>query len=246
MSYRNSGGIELESTSAYIGEKIQLRGNPHQNATLYLQAVSPRQSYIQLNATLIECPPGFKFDNKSSKCTCGADVYVNLIRCDLDSYHSYILPGFWIGLVKISNRTDLVYGRCPFCDYGKQIISNMSDSEFGVVLPQNYSNLNKIVCGDTRTGIACGKCRDGYTVHFHSPCFLCKPAEPVGCKLGWFFYILSELVPVTVVFITVLVLNISITSGAVNGFILFSQLLDTFDIDASGIISYPDRSQQSV
>ena len=246
MSYKNSRGIKLESTSAYVGEKIQLRGSPHQHTSLHLQAVSPRQNYIQLNVTLLDCPPGFKFDNKSSKCICGADIYVGLIRCDMDTYHSYILPGFWIGLVKTSNRTDLVSGRCPFCDYGKRIISNTSDSEFGVVLPRNYSNLNKVVCGDTRTGIACGKCRDGYTVHFHSPRFLCKPAEPVGCKLGWLFYILSELVPVTVVFITVLVLNISITSGVVNGFILFSQLLDTFDIDASGSISYPESAKRTI
>jgi hypothetical protein len=92
--------------------------------------------------------------------------------------------------------------------------------------------LDKSVCGDTRFGIVCGKCQDGYTVHFHSPGFLCKPAQPLGCKLGWLFYILSELVPVTVVFITVLVLNISFTSGAINGFILFSQLLASFDLSA--------------
>ena len=94
----------------------------------------------------------------------------------------------------------------------------------------------------TRTGTVCGKCRDNYTVHFHSPGFLCKPAEPVGCKLGWLLYILSELVPVTVVFITVLVLNISFTSGAVNGFILFSQLLGSFDLSAGGIIDFPQES----
>ena len=46
-----------------------------------------------------------------------------------------------------------------------------------------------------------------------------------------------------VVFITVLVLNISITSG---GFILFNQLLDTFDIDASGTISYLKSAKHAI
>ena len=93
----------------------------------------------------------------------------------------------------------------------------------------------------------CGKCQDGYTVHFHFPDFLCKLAEPLGCRLGWLFYILSELITVTAVFITVLILNISFTSGAVNGFILFSQLLDTFDIDASGIILfYPQSAKHMI
>ena len=45
--------------------------------------------------------------------------------------------------------------------------------------------------------------------------------------------------PVTIVFITVIVFNISFTSGAVNGFILFSQVLLSLNIDASGIITFP-------
>ena len=86
-------------------------------------------------------------------------------------------------------------------------------------------------------GTLCGSCRPNYTVHYHSPDFLCKPVDKSLCKLGWFFYILSELVPVTAVFITVLILNISFTSGAVNGFILFCQLIDSLDVDATGIIT---------
>ena len=238
-------GIKLESTSAFIGEKIRLRGTPHRNGSIYLQLASPRQSYILLDVKLLDCPPGFKFDNQSSTCVCDVDVLLSVTRCDLDTFHSYILPGFWIGVVKKSNEEKLVTGRCPFCDYSKQ--NNMSAApEYGIILPQNYSGLNKAVCGDTRTGVLCGKCEDSYTVHFHSPGFLCKPAEPLGCRLGWLFYILSELIPVTVVFITVLVLNISFTSGAINGFILFSQLLDTFDIDASGIISYPQSAKHTI
>ena len=234
--------VDLESaTSAYVGEEIRLKGVPNEKATLFMQIVSPRQIYILLNVTLLECPPGFIFDNKSSKCICGADTYVSIIRCNMDTFQSHFLPGFWIGLINASKKMELVTCRCPFCDYGKQMVKNTSDSEFMITLPHKYSDLNKVVCGDTRTGIVCGKCKDGYTVHYHSLSFLCKPSEPIGCKLGWLFYILSELVPVTVVFIAVLVLNISITSGAINGFILFSQLLDTFNIDASGIISYPAK-----
>ena len=45
--------------------------------------------------------------------------------------------------------------------------------------------------------------------------------------------------PVTVVFIIVLGFNISFTSGAVNGFILYTQLLSSLNIDASGIIVFP-------
>ena len=121
--------------------------------------------------------------------------------------------------------------------------SDSSTSEFEVVLPQSFAELSKTVCGERRTGIVCGRCQNNYTVHFHSPGFLCKPTEPAGCKLGWFFYILSEVVPITVVFIVVLVFNISFTSGAVNGFILFSQLLASLDIYAGGITVFSESEQ---
>ena len=71
------------------------------------------------------------------------------------------------------------------------------------------------MCGKSRTGVACGSCASGYTTHYHSPNYECKPVD-YRCKVGWLFYILSELVPVTVVFVSVLTLNISFTSGAVN------------------------------
>ena len=117
---------------------------------------------------------------------------------------------------------------------------------FEVVLPQNYSELNRAVCGETRTGFLCGRCQENYTVHFHSPGFLCKPIEASGCKIGWLWYILSELVPVTMVFIAVLLFNINFTSGAISSFILFGQLLNVLDVYTSGRIAFPDTVQESV
>ena len=109
MNIKYNGRIKLESTtSAYIGMYFQLSGVPNQNATLHLQTVSPRQSYILLNITLLECPPGFTFDNDSSKCVCDARAYVSIIRCNLDTLQSILLPGFWIGLVETWNKSELV------------------------------------------------------------------------------------------------------------------------------------------
>ena len=238
---RNAADIELDPAfSSFIGDKIQLSGKPDQNSSFYLQTVSPRQSYIKLEVKLIDCPPGFRLSN-TSQCVCNVDSYVGLFKCDLDNFYSHLLPGFWAGL--LGNESELVTSPCPFCDYSS---SASNTTEFEVILPRNYSELDQTVCGETRTGVVCGMCRDDYTVHFHSPGFLCKRAEPVGCKLGWLFYLFSELVPITAVFITVLVLNISFTSGTVNGFILFSQLLGTLDIDASGIIPLPESSRDTV
>ena len=223
--------------STVITDTINIRGKPRQKAMIYMNLVSARQTFIRLNMEVLDCPPGFKLKDES-KCVCNTNAYVGMFDCDLDKFQSHLISGYWAGYIDYSRNTSkLVTSACPFCDYNLSK-SSMTTSDFDVILPRNHSELDESICGVTRTGTVCGKCRDGYTVHFHSPGFLCKPAEPVGCKLGWLFYILSELVPVTVVFITVLVLNISFTSGAVNGFILFSQLLASLDLTAGGIITF--------
>ena len=202
----NKNAINVHLDSSLIVNKLQLRGKPKEDATLYLQTVSLRKSYVRLNVTLLDCPPGFML-NDYSECVCNAHSHRGLIKCDLDTFHTHLIYGYWAGLMKSLNESELVTSGSPFYDYGNSL---SNDSEFEVVLPQTYSELSKTVCGETRTGTLCGRCQENYTVHFHSPGFLCKPAgEPLECKLGWLFFILSELVPVTVVFITVLVLNIS-------------------------------------
>ena len=226
--------------SSYVGEKIQLRGKPGDRSDLFLQTVSIRQGYTIFKVQLEECPPGFKLDR--DKCVCDANEYFGLAYCDYDNFQTYLTPGLWAGLI---GDKEMVTSICPrsFCDYEQlNKYDQMTPfTPFKIVLPQKSSDLDKTICGETRTGILCGSCRPGYTVHFHSPKYLCKPIDTNLCKFGWLFYILSELVPVTVVFITVIVFNISFTSGAVNGFILFSQILLSLNIDASGIITFPNQ-----
>ena len=234
--------ISLASNfSTVITDTINIRGKPRQKATLYMNLVSPRQSFTKLDMEVVDCPPGFKLKDKL-ECICNTNAHMGMFNCDLDRFQSHLISGYWAGYINDSRNTPkLVTSACPFCDYSLSE-SSTTLSDFEVILPRNRSELDESVCGVTRTGTVCGKCRSNYTVHFHSPGFLCKPAEPVGCKLGWLFYILSELVPVTVVFIAVLVLNINFTSGAVNGFILYSQLLSSFDLSAGGIITFPRQA----
>ena len=235
-----SGNVKLDPVlSSYVGEKLQLRGTPGDISRLSLQTVSTRQSYTTFMIELEECPPGFRLDK--DKCVCDANQYFGLVDCDYENFQTYLIPGLWAGL--ISNR-EMVTSICPrsFCDYS-QLYSNdqATVTAFRVMLPRKSSDLDKTICGETRTGTLCGSCRSGYSVHFHSPKYLCKPTRAHLCKVGWLFYFISELVPVTFVFITVIAFNISFTSGAVNGFILFSQIILSLDIDASGIITFPNQ-----
>ena len=239
-SIDNSTTVTIDSAfSSCLSDQITLKGEPKQTAELLLQTVSPRQTYVRLDIEMINCPPGFILEE--DECKCNVHARNGFLRCDMNTLNSYIIPGFWIGLIgedEVKSRRGLATGICPpgFCDYNET--NNVLAS--GIKLPQDASLLEEVICGKSRTGTLCGVCKPGYTVHFHSPNFLCKRIDPALCKVGWLFYILSELVPVTVVFITVLVLNISFTSGAVNGFILYSQLINSLNIDAGGLVALPD------
>ena len=50
-------------------------------------------------------------------------------------------------------------------------------------------------------------------------------------------YVVSETIPVTILFITVTLFNVKFTSGGLNGFIFFVQFIDTMLIDANGFIA---------
>jgi predicted outer membrane repeat protein len=221
-----------------IEEFVTVKGRPHEQIKLYLQTVTLRLSYTQLNIVLADCPVGFFYNYSSSKCDCNDREYPGIVKCERSNLRSYLSSGYWAGYVDNNATGDrvLVTSYCPlnFCTY------NHSRKQGSLIrLPKTYARLEESVCGKSRTGIACGECASGYTSHYHSPNYVCKPAEPAAYKLGWLFYFLSELIPVTVVFITVLVLNVNFTCGGVNGFILFSQILNTLDVDASGMITFP-------
>ena len=170
-----TGNVKLDPVlSSYVGEKIQLIGTPGERSSLSLQTVSTRQINTTFTVQLEDCPPGFKLDDKD-KCVCNANEYFGLAGCDNDNFHTYLTPGLWAGLI---NDKEMVTSVCPrsFCDYG-QLYKDDHTRAFKIMLPQMSSDLDETICGDTRTGILCGSCRSRYTVHFHSPNYLCKPTE---------------------------------------------------------------------
>ena len=234
------GEIKLaRPNTLYVTNNITLIGSPGSTAILILQTLSTRETYIRLHVSLDNCPPGFKLRD-DFECKCNHAAYIGIFGCS--SYgQSFLLPGYWAGIFDTETGSVLVTSASPFHSEYTQ----PNDSQFKIILPTHFSDIevDKLVCGKKRTGVACGRCRGEMTAYFHSPDFDCKEPEPIDCKLGWLFYILSELVPVTVLFITVLVLNISFTSGAVNGFVLFIQMFISFDIDASGIITFPEYAK---
>ena len=72
---------------------------------------------------------------------------------------------------------------------------------------------------------------------YHSNRFKCSECH--HSYYGILFYILSELLPLTIFFLFVVVFDVNLTSGPISSFVLFAQVLDIFDITAYGSYELP-------
>ena len=205
---------------------IVLLGAPNERAELQLLA-SGADVVLSLNVSLVDCQPGYLLNG--SKCVCGFSYYLGLVGCNP---FVKIKQGYWMGFCSM-NETELCTTFCPnnFCSY-----NNTSHKKDSYLLPNKSSLLDAEICGPTRTGRVCGECAENYSVFFHSEAYMC--GEESLCYLGWLFYLISQALPLILLFIIILHLNISFTDGNINCFVLYAQVVDFLSIDANGEIEY--------
>ena len=237
----NDEGSNITTDEAYsylYDRRMMLFGEPNSTGRLNLFKTGFREIAISLEIKLLECPPGYVLHEQVlKKCVCARETdysYPGLIKCDNTLFQAYFKRGYWVGYGDSETAEGLLSARCPskFCSYNRsRAVSN--------VLPGNASRetLDHHVCGPTRTGTLCAKCSGNHSIYYHSTYLQC--GKNTYCKIGWLFYILSELLPLTVLFVTVIIFNISFTSGATNGFIFFSQVIDSLSLTAGDFIRLP-------
>ena len=223
---------------------VIILGNPGSTGQLLVQTNSAEGIATVIDIEMDNCPPGFVL--KKQKCECQRDEYYGI---DCQSSGAYIREGYWVGYWPVNNETsinptNLWTTSCPlsYCNYSSvKHPSKKSKKMFLLPNTANATVLDEFICGPYRTGIVCGQCRKEFSVFFNSKLHKCKQNSNL-CYFGILFYFLSELIPLTLLFIVILFCNVTFTSGAVNGFTLFAQIIDLLYIDAHGIITLPDAS----
>lgn len=236
ITNRNNPTITIKTS---ISDKtVQVTGNPGGFATLTVMTLDTPHISRSFNITLTDCPLGFFYSNTSKKCTCvnNDEGYHGLIHCHDQTFEISIRRGTWAGYVNEKVATS----RCPssYCSYSDNNSSKTKKSLYHLPLfidfPDNYSAvLNNFICHEKRTGVLCGYCVPGYTVYYNSPDFECQEESSL-CQLGWFFYILASLVPLTFMFLIITAFGIPFTAGKLRGFLLFSQILVSMDLTGGG------------
>ena len=254
------GTCALDSQYAYtFMRKTLIYGTHNQSGYIQLQTLGPTRIIETLiSFTLLRCPPGFvnNNDTNSSQCVCnnnyegGARGYLGIDKCEGNGnvYRAYITQGYWAGYLDPTNaQNDLTCdprdngcelyttAPCPsgVCRYQLQDAAP-GDGDSGYLLPTNSSELQEYICGPRYRGALCSTCQRNFSVYYHSYQFQCNSDDI--CDYGLIFYVLSELLPLTIIFVVLVTFNVNLTSGWSNGFILFAQLLQLLDVTLYGAL----------
>ena len=237
--------------------RLLIYGDPYDHGSLELKSSGHFQYKRDIKTEMLPCPPGYSIidqsietsagDNKKNVriCSCynnSRNFYLGVLcRNDFDGFMASLRYGYWAGYVvngSLSTSTDQEMSMhfytavCPleYCQYNCRNTSEQNCS-LSLELPSTSvpGCVDWLVCDKKRTGILCGSCREGFSVFYHTLRYDCFPDKL--CGFGFLFYILSELVPVTIVFLFIIIFNVSFTTGAVNGFVFFAQTIDSLLIN---------------
>ena len=163
-----------------------------------------------------DCPPWFKWVNTSSSsgyCICASEV-IGPIECDQLNQKSYLrLAGC---VFYDSDKDEVVAARCPF------LSPNTSSIKF--LLPSNVNDLNEYVCGIFHRevkGPICGKCTGNTGPSIYSVGSQCVPCSPINVV----YYLLLQYVPITLLFLVVLLLKLNITAAPMLSYVLSCNIL---------------------
>ena len=252
--YESKASI-VDSSSIIVGNNLlTINGHPGVTGNLSLKVLGLRDYTILLRYEILPCPTGYVIDSwmKSSKCNCSATMgsdqwYNGILGCNNTDMSIFILPDFWLGYVgnnySIYNIENQLYtGQCPpgYCNRALKLKGFLNGQFYQLKSKANHDTLSGIMCNEGREGKLCGKCKYGTSPYLHSDYFVCQ-AESKQCDYGLLFYVLSELLPLSILFIVVVYYNISFTSGAAYSIVFFIQQLHIMEMSIHGILQFQDN-----
>ena len=230
-------GVVHDNNSTYAvsmlnRSKILIKGSPTEGADLQLHSLESQTVDVLMKLDIVQCPPGFLLSSDEyglGVCECGNSTPG--LTCKETIYRTWLDYNYWVGYIHNASN-GYQTGRCPpgFCR--EQPLPLKGSDHF------NSTSLDKVVCGpQNRTGVLCGRCKEGYGVSFYQP-FQCVPCSDSSSRLTvngyhydvlliWFF---TEFVPFNVVFLLFILFNVNILSGwggALYTFVFFCQVVTT-------------------
>ena len=158
--------------------------------------------------------------------------------CFNSTTRAYNCDQTYKGLIVCSDRgPSLKYGYCATyseytgllsltdCPYFQFNVFNTTSSGY-TQLPSILTELNHSLCGPiNRRGIVCSECAHGFGPSISSFGYKC-----INCTNSWYgvsLYLFLEFVPITVLYLFILILQIRVTSAPMTCFIMYAQFTVT-------------------
>ena len=217
VTYNDSNNINV-----YRGTKAVVYGQPGDTVELSVTSVGNRIWHFNLIVELKPCPAGFTGKESQGLTICACSHPRSTILCD-DISHTLQLPnGLWIG--ELGQESVEVVMDCPteFCEEtGNKYIKATYSND-----PDESVDWDAMICGPTnRTGINCGECIPGYGPAVNSLAFKSVNCTDINLAANIAKYIAAVYIPLTVLFMVLILFDIRLTTGPANAFILYCQII---------------------
>ena len=195
---------------------------------IIIHAVKCQETGVNLRAQMqsVQCSLWFFYNSTTGQCECYNDknnvllnLYPETVKCIKQraflKYNHYMTHSSKKGIF----LSYIFY-------YDKSGFIEPASQPGYIELPSNISDLNEYMCGPTnRKGSLCSECIDGFGPSATSPKFMCSNCKNAFATYGVVIYLLSELVPVTVFYFILYILQVNLTSAPMISFIFHSQLV---------------------
>ena len=228
LNISNNGSYRFESDESYnyvSHDQLYLYATENAVLNLKFETLDPIVVEKNIEVRFQGCPPGFVFTKESYTCQC-AGYYNNYLTCHTREYYSTLSKGAWFGAADSETHSHWVVGLSPY------VYNATSDT-----LPKSNDLLDHTLCKNVkRTGRLCGNCMVDHSIAFNSENYECIECSKYH-HWNWIIYISTDFLPVTVFFVGVFVFSMTVTSGPLNSYIFFAQVINTVvKLNADGMI----------
>ncbi len=178
----------------------------------------------------MDCPPWTVFNITANHCMCGSNLY-GIVQCNSETLNVFVQECYCLTYSEQLNKTLLSY-----CFY----TCRLDHLVYHYTVPtRNVSDLNEVMCKDfNRTGLMCGECIAGHAPPVYSYSTAC--VECKDYKYNWLKYIAVAYLPLTLFYIAIVLLKISVNSASMIVYVTMSQI-----ISAPGLIRWYMRRHHS-
>ena len=161
-----------------------------------------------IDVTIESCPIGFMLGKDACVCTHELNLPSKSINCDINTQNITRYGDMWIGYKNDSDCL-IVYQNCPY-DY-----CNDGTIPFKVNFPDPQ-------CLHNRSGILCGKCKKGLSLTLGSN-------QCEECTNDHIAFILPFAVAGIALVAFVIVLNLTVSVGTINGLIFYANVVKIYE-----------------